>query len=257
MTDTDTLREALEKRCRDLSVMLSGILGGGSEWFSSVGDQYYVDPKLAGPELQRRKTDAAITKKALFRQNAALATLSNPEPAAVGIAETIPCSPAHTQAVFDSASVPAGAPLYVSPVPIGGAIADWLEHKAREYPSTDWANQLRAVAFLIREEYPSSEAISPPGAPTATELDTCNEAMVCTGCGTTKTVAFIKANSPTAFTCCPERKMIPVRDLWSNASPPDARAVVEALDELDGSDFEAVRRHSATLRASLQSGASK
>ena len=39
-------------------------------------------------------------------------------------------------------------------------------------------------------------------------------------------------------------------------SPPDARAVVEALDELDGSDFEAVRRHSATLRAALQSGAS-
>ena len=39
------------------------------------------------------------------------------------------------------------------PAEVGEAVAAWLEHKAREYPSTDWANQLRAMAFLIREEY--------------------------------------------------------------------------------------------------------
>lgn len=44
-----------------------------------------------------------------------------------------------------------------------------------------------------------------------TQCDDHDEAMVCTGCGTTKTIAHIRANSATAFTCCPERKMVPVR----------------------------------------------
>ena len=37
------------------------------------------------------------------------------------------------------------------------------------------------------------------------------EAMVCTGCGTTKSLAAIRASHPGALSCCPERKMIPVR----------------------------------------------
>jgi len=46
------------------------------------------------------------------------------------------------------------------------------------------------------------------------KLDADGEAMVCTGCGTTRTVAAIVADSATAFTCCPERKMIPARTMW-------------------------------------------
>lgn len=46
------------------------------------------------------------------------------------------------------------------------------------------------------------------------QRDEKGEAMVCTGCGTTRTVAAIVAGSATAFTCCPERKMIPARTMW-------------------------------------------
>lgn len=65
------MTETVEQRARALSKMLANILGGGSEWFSRVGDDFYVDPKLAGEELQRRKTDAQITKRALVRSNRA------------------------------------------------------------------------------------------------------------------------------------------------------------------------------------------
>lgn len=66
------MSDEIEARCRELSKVLCDILGGGSEWFSRVGDQFYVDPKLARAELQRRKTDAAITKRALFRARASI-----------------------------------------------------------------------------------------------------------------------------------------------------------------------------------------
>jgi hypothetical protein len=75
-----------------------------------------------------------------------------------------------------------------------------------------WRKALRAA---------EKTALEQAGEPVAvTELDDRNEGMVCTGCGTTKTVAFIKANSPTAFTCCPERNMIPVRDAIKPAESP-------------------------------------
>jgi hypothetical protein len=48
----------------------------------------------------------------------------------------------------------------------------------------------------------------------ATQLDESGEAMVCTGCGTTRTIAGITQRTKTAFSCCPERKMVPVRDMW-------------------------------------------
>lgn len=57
----------MEKYAREMSVMLVRLLGGGSEWFKLIGDEYYVCPKLAGEELQRRKIEAIVTKKALFR----------------------------------------------------------------------------------------------------------------------------------------------------------------------------------------------
>ena len=85
MTDTDTLREALKNLCK---------------------------ARQAVGRLPNVLHDAFVDAQE------ALATLSKPEPAAVG-----------------------------------EAVAAWLEHKARGYPSTDWANQLRAMAFLIREEY--------------------------------------------------------------------------------------------------------
>ena len=75
---------AMEKRARDLSVMLVNHLGGGSEWFSQVGDEYYADPKAIGPELQRRKTDAQITKSALVRANRANAEQAEREARLVG-----------------------------------------------------------------------------------------------------------------------------------------------------------------------------
>lgn len=70
--------ETVEQRCRALSVMLGNILGGGSEWFSRVGDEFYIDPKIAGAELQRRKSDAQITKRALIRAKAVLSPLPLP-----------------------------------------------------------------------------------------------------------------------------------------------------------------------------------
>ena len=209
MTDTDTLREA---RLKLRSVVLND------------AGQTLADALMDGLEGDHGDEWAGTLYQAIDR--IALATLSKPEPAAVG----------HRAL----------------------AVADILELSTIKFGNVDQVALGEEAAILIRSLLASpSESISPPDGPIATELDGRSEAMVCTGCGTTKTVAFIKANSPTAFTCCPERKMIPVRDLWSNAIPPDARAVVEALDELDGSDFEAVRRHSATLRAALQSGASK
>ena len=40
------------------------------------------------------------------------------------------------------------------------------------------------------------------------ERDPDGHAMICTGCGTVETLASIKARSETAFSCCPERKMV-------------------------------------------------
>lgn len=66
---TETAHTPLPELLRELSKVIVDHLGGGSEWFTRVGDDFYVDPKAIGPELRRRKTDAQITKKALFRAN--------------------------------------------------------------------------------------------------------------------------------------------------------------------------------------------
>ncbi|MES2289251.1 MAG: hypothetical protein V4530_05885 [Pseudomonadota bacterium] len=60
--------EAMEHRARELSKVIVQHLGGGSEWFSRVGDEFYADPEIIRAELQRRKSDAFITKRALFRE---------------------------------------------------------------------------------------------------------------------------------------------------------------------------------------------
>lgn len=59
--------EALDNHLRALSKMLTGHLGGGSEWFTRIGENFYADPVAIGAELQRRKTDAQETKVALYR----------------------------------------------------------------------------------------------------------------------------------------------------------------------------------------------
>ena len=55
--------------------------------------------------------------------------------------------------------------------------------------------------------------------------DNDGQVMVCTGCGTTDTIDWIKANSNTAFSCCPERKMVPIRA--AIAAMPDHAAAYE------------------------------
>ena len=54
-----------------------------------------------------------------------------------------------------------------------------------------------------------------------TELDCNGEAKVCSGCGTTKTLEAIKAANPQALSCCPERKMVLVRNIWNKANQRD------------------------------------
>lgn len=46
------------------------------------------------------------------------------------------------------------------------------------------------------------------------ERDDAGEAMVCTGCGSTLTIAAIRTVNPTAVACCPERNMVPARIVW-------------------------------------------
>lgn len=77
MTETPThtplpcpnMERVLADHLREVSKVIVDHLGGGSEWFARIGDDFYVDPKAIGPELHRRKTDAQIAKKALFRAN--------------------------------------------------------------------------------------------------------------------------------------------------------------------------------------------
>jgi len=49
--------------------------------------------------------------------------------------------------------------------------------------------------------------------------------QVCTGCGSTMTIAQIQAEGH--VTCCPDRHMVPIKDLWR--SEYEAKAKVEAL----------------------------
>ena len=63
------MSETCETILRELSRVLANHLGGGSEWFKRIGDNFYIDPKAVAAELQRRKTDAQITKRALVRAN--------------------------------------------------------------------------------------------------------------------------------------------------------------------------------------------
>lgn len=55
------------------------------------------------------------------------------------------------------------------------------------------------------------------------------EVMICTGCGTVETVRSIRARTATAFTCCPERKMVRAADFGDHgAEQPKPSASCEA-----------------------------
>lgn len=64
--------DALQAELRALSKVIVDHLGGGSEWFKQIGDDYFVSAKAIEGELRRRKTDAQITKRALVRANTSL-----------------------------------------------------------------------------------------------------------------------------------------------------------------------------------------
>lgn len=68
----------IEARLRKLSVILVDHFGGGSEWFSRIGDDFYVDPEAARVELQRRKTEARVTKRALVEAKRTAPSIQGP-----------------------------------------------------------------------------------------------------------------------------------------------------------------------------------
>lgn len=136
----------------------------------------------------------------------------------------------------------------------------WRGHNDAQIDGTEEAvAAILALLPIDRLSVPSGEV----------ETDERGEAMVCTGCGTTRTVAAIRASSATAFTCCPERKMIPVRDALALATPTPApspdmevralREAIQLIDEINerksSRDFHGINQplHNkiATIRATL------
>jgi len=68
----------------------------------------------------------------------------------------------------------------------------------------------------------SSPAAEGHGPLIEVERDSEGHVLICTGCGTVETVASIRQRCATAFTCCPERKMlraIPSADSTAQAEP--------------------------------------
>ncbi|MET0375977.1 MAG: hypothetical protein ABW128_17185 [Rhizorhabdus sp.] len=81
-----------------------------------------------------------------------------------------------------------------------------------------------------------------------TQLDESAEAMICTGCGTTRSIAGIKQMSETAFSCCPERKMVAARDMWRVwCNVHDAATPTDATDGATGGG-EAYRQGQIDMR---------
>lgn len=88
-----------------------------------------------------------------------------------------------------------------------------------------------------------------------------DEAMCCEGCGTTKSIAQIKATHPTALSCCPERKMLTAAQWRARAlaAEAEARTLREALREIEAleidwrlSTAENMRAASDLARAALK-----
>lgn len=70
------------------------------------------------------------------------------------------------------------------------------------------------------------------------ERDSDGNVLMCTGCGTVETIASVRGTHPTAFTCCPERKMVravpastkPYSDqgegIWRTDEPPKDGTII-------------------------------
>ena len=105
------------------------------------------------------------------------------------------------------------------------------------------ANRDLAVAAVnfVRNDLPALHAkIAELEGEQGLELDVNGEAMVCMGCGTTRSIGGIKARSTTAFSCCPERKMVPVRALLAERDAASARVgeLEEALEPFANGDID-------------------
>lgn len=94
----------------------------------------------------------------------------------------------------------------------------------------------RVKALAAADAILAALSASTVGADWTIERDANGEAMVCTGCGTTRTLDHIRYIKPKALSCCPERKMIPVREAIATDRANDeqrAREVLEATRERD------------------------
>ncbi|MES2904568.1 MAG: hypothetical protein V4696_10320 [Pseudomonadota bacterium] len=61
-------------------------------------------------------------------------------------------------------------------------------------------------------------ALATDNADETTQRDEQGEAMICEGCGSTKTIAAIlRDHGPQSIACCPERKMVEARHFWQRA----------------------------------------
>lgn len=107
-----------------------------------------------------------------------------------------------------------------APSPVAGDVVERV--KARRLQASN-------VAFTPAENG-DLDALLATRETEGTELDANGEAMVCEGCGTTKTIAAILAeHGPKAIACCPERKMVQARHFWEAAPTQHEGKLVEAL----------------------------
>jgi hypothetical protein len=90
-------------------------------------------------------------------------------------------------------------------------------------------NVLMAIQYTLWSRSPKVASDTATGVDWTIERDSEGEAMVCTGCGTTRTLDHIRYIAPAALSCCPERHMIPVRQALVDAaaSPFDSVGGVE------------------------------
>lgn len=94
-----------------------------------------------------------------------------------------------------------------------------------EAPDRVEYTQAKAITAWNTRAHSSQAVVSQDLVLIEVERDSEGHVLMCTGCGTVETIRSIKARSATAFSCCPERKMV-----RATHSSPDEK--VEGLDDL-------------------------